>query len=1048
MRNNRPINKYYSRGRFSSRACFIVLLLIGLSYAAIAQNSKQVTGKVTDENQEPIPGVSILLKGTSTGTVTDIDGIYSILIVEDDPTLEFSFVGFVKQSIPVAGRSIINVSLETDVAGLEEVVVVGYGTQKKESLTSAVSQIDSEKIETTTNASLAQKLQGKIPGLQIRQNSGQPGEFNTSINIRGFGGAPLYVIDGIPRDGSSEFQRLNSEDIESISVLKDASAAIYGVRAANGVIIVTTKKGNEGKAKFNYNGTVGVQSPTDVPRMSSASEWAQMRNDAALLGTGTPFYSEEILQNYINGVSGYESTDWYNETMKKNAFQYQHNLSASGGSDKTRYFISGGYFNQGGLLKTNDIKYERYTLRSNVTAKLTDNLEAKVFVAGRVDAQSQPGENFFNIFKGTRTTLPIESPYANNNSAYPGIVSSGQNPVALSDRDLTGYNETTDKNIQSLVGLEYKAPFVEGLTLQGNIAYDFIQNNNKNLFKSYRLFEFDAGEGQYLSQTQRSGNANISNRASDFNRLTLQGQISYERIIGDHHLSGTMVYEQQQTWSRWMSALRYYDFYTNDQINFAGLNNQQAQGLEDKTGRISYVGKFNYDYKGKYLVEFAFREDGSYRYHPNSRWGFFPVGSLGWRLADEPFMQQIRWISDLKLRASYGMVGEDAGAPFQYVAGFSTSGGRGYEFENNSYTVGAVSPGIVNENLTWFTSKLLDIGVNLGLWNGRFNLEFDVYQRNREGLLAVRNQSLPNTFGGSLPEENLNSDQVRGLDMMLSYRNQTGGFNYGISGNFNYARTKNIYVERGPFLNSMDRWRGGNLDRYNDVVWGYDYLGQFQNEEQIIYAPIQNGDLGNSRELPGDFRYKDANNDGVINGDDMLPIFWNGTPKMFFGLTLDGKYKNFDFSLLFQGAAKYSVRFQEVYAEILAFKGSNTPAYFFDRWHKEDPYNSDSEWVPGKWPSSRLVENVGMLYAESEKWRRDASYVRFKSAEVGYTLSGNLLTKIGFDRLRVYGNAHNIFTITDPFVKPFDPEKLEGLFNTGFTYPLQRSFNFGLNASF
>lgn len=1036
------------------RLQLMLVLLFLQPFLANSQSSdnqgKQISGIVLDTNQEPVPGATIILKGTTTGTVTDVDGKFSMTVPGEDAIITVSFIGYKSQNIPVGNQSSLTITIEEDIAGLEEVVVVGYGTQKKESLTSAISNIDSKEIQTTTNASLAQKLQGKVPGLQIRQNSGQPGEFNTSINIRGFGGAPLYVIDGIPRDGGSEFQRLNPDDIESISVLKDASAAIYGVRAANGVIIVTTKKGTSGQAKFNYNGTVGFQTPTGVPLMASASQWAQMRNDAALFGTGSPFYSQEILNNYINGAPGYESTNWYDETLKNQAWQYQQNLSASGGNENVNYFISGGYYNEQGLLKTNDIKYKRYTLRSNTTAKLSNSMEAQVFVAGRIDKRSDPGENFFNIFKGTRTTLPIERPYANDNLNYPSTVGSGQNPVALSDRGFTGYNESTDKNIQSSVSLNYTAPFLEGLTMKGLVAYDFTSYLNKNLFKAYNLYNYDSEEDRYIVQKQRDGNSNISNYNSDFNRLTLQAQAGYKTTINeDHNIGGMLAFEQQQTWSRWVSALRYYDFYTTDQINFAGLNNQQAGGLEEQTARMSFVGRFNYDFKDKYLVEFSFREDGSYRYHPDSRWGFFPVGSLGWRISDESFMRNASsWLSDLKLRASYGIVGEDAGNPFQYVSGYTTTGGGGYEFNDGTYTVGAGSPSIVNENLTWFTSKILDIGFNLSMWDGRFAMEFDVYQRNREGLLAYRNQSLPNTFGGNLPQENLNSDQVRGLDMMISYRNEVNGFRYGISGNFNYARTKNLYVERGAFLNSMDRWRNGNLDRNNDAVWGFQYLGQFANQEEIINSPIQNGSLGNIRELPGDFKYQDVNGDGIIDGNDMLPTFWNGTPKMFFGLTLNGAYKGFDFNFLFQGAAKYSVRFNEVYAEILAFKGSNTPAYFFDRWRKEDPAKLDSEWIPGKWPASRLIENMGMIYAESEVWRRDASYVRFKSAEIGYTFNAPALETIGLSSLRVFSNAHNIFTITDPFVKAFDPEKLEGLFNAGFTYPLQRSFNFGISANF
>lgn len=1047
-----PASVLQKRNRWLSVCLFLGMLslLQVLTHTTIyaqgaTKEARKVTGIITDENGETLPGVNIILQGTATGTITDVEGRYSIEVPDPKAVLIFSSVGYLKQEITVGNQTVINVAMESDITSLEEVVVVGYGTQKKESLTAAISNIASKEIQTTTHASLAQKLQGKVSGLQIRQNAGQPGEFNTMINVRGFG-TPLFVIDGIARDGASEFQRLNPEDIESISVLKDASAAIYGVRAANGVIIVTTKKGAKGKPEFSYHGVVGFQSPTNVPEMANAAQWAQMRNDAEIFGAGTPFYSPEELQKYIDGAPGYESTDWYDVTMKNTAMQYQHNLSATGGDDKVQYFVSLGFFNEEGLLRSNDMGYEKYTFRSNLSSSLGENLKAEVFLAGRYDKREQPGENFFNIFKGTRVTLPIETPYANNNPAYPGAVSSGQNPLILSNRDLTGYNESVDKQFQSSLALTYTVPFVEGLSLKGLASYDANSYLNKNLFKAFNLYNY-ANEA-YTPVKQRSGNENISNNYGDYNRLTLQAQFNYQTKIREkHNISTALVFEQQESFSRNSFLRRYYDFYTTDQIDFAGLNRQENGGLETETARLSYIGRFNYDFDDKYLFEFAFRRDGSYRYHPDSRWGFFPVVSLGWRLSEENFLSNSRLISDLKLRGSYGIVGEDAGAPFQYVQGFLTTGGGGYEFVNGEYTTGAASPAIVNPNLTWFTSNIADIGLNLGLWDNRFTFEFDVYQRDREGLLAIRNLALPNTFGGTLPEENLNSDRVQGLDFSVGYRNSHNGFQYGIMANFNYARTMNRYVERGPFVNSYDRWRNGIANRWNDIVWGYDYIGQFQSEDEITNAPLQNGDQGNIRELPGDFKYRDVNNDGVINGNDQLPLFFGGTPKMHYGMTFNGSWKGFDANILLQGSANYTVRFNEVYAEVMAFRG-NTPAYFYDRWHKEDPYNPDSEWIPGKWPATRLIANVGAMYNESTVWRRDASYVRLKSVELGYSISPDYLQAIGIERLRIYANAFNLFTIADPFVKPFDPEKIEGLFNAGFTYPLTKSYNFGVNLTF
>ncbi|WP_349314152.1 TonB-dependent receptor [Chitinophaga sp. MM2321] len=1042
---------------------FRLLMLACVFPLFVNAQQKTISGRVTDaKDGSPLYGVSVFVHdntGKRAGVTTNAQGVYTFNAPAGATEISFSFVGMKDATEPINGRTTINVKMTANEELLGSVVVVGYGTKRKETLTGAVTNITAKEIQTTTNVSLAQKLQGKVAGLQIRQLGGEPGTFDNMINIRGFG-TPLFVIDGIARDGSSEFQRLNADDIESVSFLKDASAAIYGLRAANGVIIVTTKKGTAGKTAFSYNGVVGFMKPTDVPQMANAAQWIQMRNDAAVLGGGSPFLTREEMQKYIDGVPGYESTDWYDEAMKKSAMQQQHNLSASGGTEKTQYFVSLGYVSEAGLLKSGDMGFRKYNIRSNLTTELSKNLKAEVFLAGRYDKRDQPGENFFNIFKGTRVTLPTEKPYANNNPLYPAVVTpSNQNPLTLSDKSITGYDESINRNFQSAIALTYTIPAVPGLSLRAMGSYDMNSYSAKNVSKGYNLYTYV--DDQYIKQPQRKGAAAITNNYGNNNRVTLQGQVNYNRqIAGKHNVGGVLVVEQQQYWNRNAFLKRYYDFYTSDQINAAGKAKQENDGSEQQTASLSYVGRFNYDYNSKYLVEFAFRQDGSYRYNPNKRWGFFPVVSGGWRISEENFIKQkVKAISNLKLRASYGLVGEDAGNPFQYIAGYSTSGGGSYEFENGTLINGAASPAIVNEQLTWFTSKVTDIGIDVGLWNNQFNLEFDVYRRDRSGLLARRNVSLPNTFGGTLPEENLNSDRVQGFDFTISYNNRKHDFQYGVSANFNYSRTMNRYVERGPFTNSYDKWRNGSANRYNDVVWGYTYLGQFQNADEIANYPIQNGDQANIRELPGDFKYKDVNNDGVIDDRDLLPIFTGGVgtndnqnpssknPHMYYGLTLNAAYKGFDLNMLFQGSAMYTVRFSEVYAEVLAFRG-NTPAYFFDRWHKEDPYDPASEWIAGKWPASRFNGDVGKMYAESSVWRKDASYVRLKSVELGYTFNPKLYKAAGIQKIRVFANAYNVFTVANSFVKPFDPERLEGLFNAGFNYPLTKTYNFGVNLNF
>ncbi len=1024
----------------------IIFLCLMMLFSALGIHAQTVdiSGTVTDKDGVPVPGVSVVVKGTINGTISNIDGEF-VISTTINTVLLFSYVGMQSQEIEITDRADLSIVLLEDMAQIGELVVVGYGTMKKESLTAAISNIKSEDILTTTHSSLAQALQGKVPGLQIRQNTGEPGSFDTRINIRGFG-TPLFIIDGVAREGGSEFQRINPEDIESISVLKDAAAAIYGLRAANGVIIVTTKKGAKGKTKFKYNSVAGFQKPTNVPEMASAIQYVEMVNNARFNAGKNPQYSDEEVENYRIGAPGYEGTDWYDATFNDRAYQQQHNFSATGGSDKISYYASFGYVEDGGLLKSNDLGYDKYTFRTNLTAQLTNNLKADIQLAGRSDKRYEPGANFFNIFKATRIADPTATPFANNNSDYYSFVfPSDLNPLAMSERDVSGYNERVNRNFQSSITLTYEVPFVEGLSIKGLYSYDNNSYLAKSLTKSYKLYTYDEASDQYNGVDQFSP-TRISNTFNDFSQLNFQTQIFYKRNFKEtHDVSGMLVYEQNETDLRSAWLQREYDFYTNDQINQASLNEQKTAGYETETGSRSLIGRFNYGYKGKYLLEYAFRYDGSYRYHPDNQWGFFPVITAGWRVSEESFFQDaIPIISNLKIRASYGIVGEDAGAPFQYVEGFTTTGGGGYEFENDIYQTGASAPSIVNRDLTWFTSRITNIGLDVGLWKNSLSFEFDAYQRYRTGLLTRRNVSLPNTFGGTLPEENLNSDMVRGIEFAMGLRKNIGEFYYEVRGNFNLFRTMNKYVERGDFTNSYDEWRNGKAERYNDVNWGYVIEGQFADADAVIYAPIQGGTNGNTKELPGDFQYKDMNGDGVINGGDVVPLFFNSTPKQYYGMTLACSWKGFDLNALLQGSGKYTVRFREVYAEMFAFRG-NTPAYFYDAYTQDE----NGVWTEGEWPAQRYNTDVGMLYAESEVWRKDASYLRLKSVDIGYTIKNKKwINKIGIENMRLYCNGHNLFTFTDDFVKPFDPEKIEGAYSAGLTYPLAKSYNVGINITF
>ena len=1042
------LTSYKAKSRIILWVGILLQMSISLVYSQALQE-KEISGVISD-NFGPLPGVSVVIKGSENiGTVTDINGAYTIRVMPETSSVVVSCMGMKTQEVALEGRARINILMEVETYGLEEVIAIGYGYQKKKSLTGAISSVDDDDIQTTTATSLAQKLSGKVSGLNIRQNTGEPGTFSNSINIRGFG-TPLFVIDGVVRGGSADFQRLNSEDIASISVLKDASAAIYGLNASNGVIIVTTKKGSQGKTKFVFSSTAGFSSPTDIPLMSNAAQYYEMRNDANINIGMEPYISQEELEKWKTGGAGYESTNWGEETFLNRSVRQEYSLSAEGGTEQVSYYMNFGMVDDGGLLRSGDIGYNKFNFRTNLSAKLTKNITANMSVSGFTDKRDSPVDQIFNIWRGTVSILPIHSVYANDNPDYLHRVQDGQamNPVAIAQSDLAGYTIDEDKVFHTSMDLSYKAPFLDGLEFKAIAAYDPRFYQSKSLQTDYELYDYRAEDESYVP-TAFNEPSRIHNGYSNSYVLTLQAHAIYKTTIADNHnLAATLVYEQKDQAGRYAGIDKYYEFFTNAQIDQAGEENAASNGNEWQIRNMSYLGRFTYNYLGKYLFEFAARYDGTYRYHPDHRWGFFPVVSGGWRVSEENFVKNnVPWISNLKLRGSYGIIGQDAGNPFQYVQAFSTSGGDVWEFREGQYTNGAAFPSIVNNELTWMESTISDIGIDLGFFNGKLAFVADVYQKDRTGLLAYRNVTIPNTFGGTLPQENLNSDRVRGIEFSINHSNQIGEFNYRLSGNVNFARTMNLYVESSPFTSSWEKYRAGVSNRWNDVVWMYNRTGQFQSQEEVTYAPVQNGDLGNRRELPGDFRYEDLNGDGVIDGNDVSPQALNENPKTYYGLNFNGSWKGIDFNILFQGAANYTARYTHAYSTMFWDEG-NLPAYFMDRWHLEDPYNADSEWVPGEWPASRILENSGMLYTESDAWRRSASYLRFKNLELGYTLDKTSIQRIGLTHVRVFVSINNLYTWADKYVKPFDPESIAGAFSAGWTYPIMRTFNLGINVHF
>ncbi len=1053
------MNEHFKKIKKTSRQIKIFILLFvfqisfGLAYSQ-AQNM-EIKGTVTAEDG-PIPGVNVSIKGTGQGTITDFDGKYTIEVPGKKTVLVFSFVGFETVEEVVGNKTTIDVLLESNVQALDEVVVTGYGTSKRKNLTSAVSQIDNEEIKTTQATSIAQKLAGKVAGLNIRQNTGEPGNYSNTINIRGFG-QPIFVIDGIIRNNAADFQRLSAEDIESISVLKDASAAIYGINAANGVIIVTTRQGKKGKVRFTYNGVAGFSKPTGVPEMANAVEFLEMRNDANLFSGLGEYIEQSELDKWRQGVPGYQSTNWHDETFVNNSFRQEHSISASGGSDKVTYHMNLGYVDDGSILQSKDLNYKRFNFRSNITANLTEDFTAHFRISGFTDNKETPtgnGLQFPGVWQATVASLPIHSVYANDNPLYLNRVMDGytQNPVALAQKDLTGYGSYDNQIIQTSFDLVYDAPFLEGLQFKVVGAYDQNHNQSKGIQKDFNLYDYDAENDKYIP-TRFSFPPRISSYSNYDYTMSFQGHIRYKNTFAEKHNFGAFfVYELRERKRNYMGLNKEYDFFTNDQIDYAANNDKQTTyGNQMHERFMSFIGRMNYDYLGKYLIELTARYDGSYRYSEEQRWGLFPVVSVGWRISEESFVKDnLGWLSNLKLRASYGTTGQDAGAPFQYIPGYTVSGGGYWEFDDGTETGGVKSPAIVNNNLTWMESKTLDLGIDLGLFKNKLTFVADVYNRDRTGLLTSRVVTLPNTFGGIMPQENLNSDRVRGIEFSFTYHDKIGSLNYSLSGNVNYARYKTVDWEESEYASSMDKYKRGMQDRLLGAYWMYSYDGQFQSEEDVLNSPLQGG-TSHYKNLPGDFKYKDVNGNGIIDGGDIQPLTFDEDPKTYFGFTVALDWKGFDINMLFQGAANFTARYNNVYTTMF-YLNSNLPSYFHDRWHKADPTDMDSEWISGKWPATRLDKDIApMMYASSDKWHRDASYLRLKNVELGYTLPRNISAKAGLDKVRLFVSGNNLYTWTDAFLKPFDPESTPHSVwgeATGFAYPIMSTISVGLNVNF
>jgi len=1009
---------------------------------AIAPNKIQITGLVLDYYGVPIVGAWIVEEGSdfNNSTYTDSRGEFS-LNVSPTGTFIVKYIGYRKQSIAVYGKKRFTVRLFEDIAKLQEIVVIGYGTQKKINLTGSLATIPSEMIVQAHRPNMSNALGGTSAGLRSIQMSGRPGEDDSNLDIRGYGN-PLVIVDGVERS----YAQIDPNEVESVTVLKDASAAVYGFKGANGVLLITTKKGFQGKTKINYNFNYGQQSTASHVEMMNAMEYMTYINEANLNIGGARLYSDEDIQKVAKGTHSYLSnTDWYKELIRENAPLVQHNVNVSGGNEVTKYFLSVGYLNQDGLIKTKD-ELKRYNFRSNISTIIEKNLTAEMQIGSHSELRDSPVEvsgewndtddRFsLGIFKALAISLPIYSVYSKNNPDYYSAVQpSVRNPVASVDRNLVGTSSQKTEAFNGQFALKYDMPFLKGMTAKAQVAYDKTIGTSKNIKKIWNVYDDVIDQ---LVNWQSINTVVVYNKQENYS--TQQYSLNYENSFGKHDFSGLMLWEIKNYDMTWTKSSAEFDVINVPEFDAANAKNQKVSGTSENKAWAGLVGRFNYAYNSRYLAELSFRFDGSYKFAPEYRWALFPAISMGWRLSDESFIKDYTSIFDnLKLRASYGIIGDESDSkPGNFLEGFDYPGDK-YVLGSDHVIIGIKDKGLTNKQFTWYESRISDIGLDGTLWGNLLSFEFDWFYRKRTGLKATLQNTVPSSVGTIFPEQNLNSDDNRGVEIVLGSTRKIGEVLLNVKGTFSYSRRKILFQEKAEYGNAYLNWRENTNGRWDNITWGYQAIGQFQSYEELLSAPIQD-ENGNLSLMPGDLKYKDTNNDGLINNLDFQPIGRGATPELFYGLNLDLTWKGFDLLVFFQGAANFSYT---VYFRSPFEQNGNGYKMFEDRWHRANPDDLSSEWIPGRFPAIRTTNpNI----ESSTFWNKNISYIRLKNIELGYTLPMTLYKKIGLQKLRFYVSAFNWLTFTN---KPLEGMNPEGSAFLGQSYPQMKALNFGLNIEF
>lgn len=987
------------------------------------QDGRRITGTVVDENGEKLAGVSVVVKGSNIGIVTDVDGNFALNNVPGNATLVFSFVGMSRQEIVVGTQTDIHIVMKEESIGLEEVIAIGYGTRKKVNLTGSVASVTSKELEKRSVTQSSLLLQGKMSGISVRQPSGNPAENNASLLIRGqntfsdAGNTPLVLVDGI----ESSIDAVNPGDIESVSILKDAaSAAIYGSKAANGVILVQTKKGVTGKPIVSYNAYVGKGSPTMLPEMVHSWEYATALNEASVNSGGSPLYKEDQIQKFKSGSDpiNYPNFDHINYLFGSGSgMENKHDISVRGGTPGTQYLVSAGYFNQQGLIKKNS--ENQYNIRLNLDTELRNNLTFSAKLSGLATNNNRPmayDGSMGGIVRGAMR----------NSNAILGVYPDGyygRNESIHPEADLESNNFIKTNGYSFYGNAEMVWNISKDIKLTGQVGYTYGNSENITFRAKYNVTPDYKVSPNYLRNTWSKNNT-----------LTTQTFAEYVKRIGNHdiHILGGI--SGQTYYSKYIMAYR--DQFPNNElyeINVGATANGQEGGGASRSRLASYFGRLNYGFMDKYLMEVNFRYDGSSRFPGKSRWGLFPSFSAAWRISEEPFFKQsVPWMNNFKLRASWGELGNQSIGNYPYQDLIYL--GHNYPF-GNTYTAGGAIATIANKGITWETTRIADIGVDMSFFNNKLSVTADYFVKNTMDILY--NVSVSGILGASPSASNAGTVQNKGWDFDISYNNTQGNFNYGISALFSIVHnkvTKLANIER-------DINKGLFVGYPIGSFYGYTSDGLFANDQEVQSAPTQPfQSLANA----GGIKYLDISGpdgvpDGVVNSSYDRTIIGHPLPITTYGFTFTGGYKNFDFNFLLQGEGGRKSMITIDHFFPFDNNGNIQREAFENRWTQANPDPN------AKYPKLVLTSTSFYLDNPVDYWFRNATFLRLKNVQIGYSLPDETVKRFSLNKLRIYITGENLFTLTN-YYKNWDPEMATGGSNR--FYPLIRLYAVGININF